>query len=140
MATASAIEDGLREDIQPVCPHDGSVMVYEAAYLVMRDIFRPSVLERFLPSYGCAETPCAALFRHTQGYFTLKGLPESPTMLPIPGINIAKCPKHGYWLYMRARSGSEEDVAWCCAVRGCEHVQHRSDVPGTWIIPTPGVQ
>src|SRR6266851_9550789 len=103
MTPAPSIEDDLRSDIRPACPNDNSVMVYEATYLAMRDFLHPSVIERFLPSYGCAETTCFARFRHTQGYFTLRGLPNSLTMVPIPGINISRCPEHGYWLYMRAR-------------------------------------
>lgn len=132
MSPAPSLRDDLCSEIQPVCPNDNSVMVFEATYLAMRDILRPSVIERFLPSYGCAQVGCNARFRHAQGYFTLNGLPDSPKMLSIPGINIAKCPQHGYWLYMRARSGSEKDVAWCCAVRACEHVQYASDISGSW--------
>jgi hypothetical protein len=127
-----SIGDNLRSDIQPACPHDNSVMAYEATYLAMRDFLRTDLLERFLPSYACAQTGCTARFRHTVGYFTLKGSPESPTIVPIPGVNIAKCPTHGYWLYMGVRSESGKDVAWCCPIRGCEHVQHSSDMPGNW--------
>lgn len=127
-----ASREDLRSDIKPVCPFDNAVMGYEPTHLAMRDPFRASVIDRFLPSYGCRETACPARFRHVQGYFTLKGVPEFPKVEPIPGVNIAKCPKHGYWLYMRARTGSEKNVAWCCAVPGCDHVQYTSDVPGTW--------
>jgi hypothetical protein len=132
MSAAPSMEDDLRSDIQPVCPRDNSVMVYQATYLAKTDLFHPGVIEGFLPSYGCAEPGCDARFRHTQGYFTLQGAPESPTMVPIAEVNIAKCPEHCYRLYMRARSGSEKDIAWCCAVRGCEHVQRSSDIPGSW--------
>jgi len=131
MSLSPSMEDALRSDIRPVCPRDNSVMVYQETYIVKTDVFHPSVIEGFLPSYGCAEPGCDARFRHTQGYFTLQGLPESPTMVPIGGLNIAKCPKHFYRLYMRARSGTERDISWCCAVRGCEHVQNSSDKPGT---------
>jgi len=126
------MEDALRSDIHPVCPHDNSVMVYQLTHLESFNVLHRSESEGFLPSYGCAEPGCAARFRHTQGYFTLEGLPESPRMLPITEFNIAHCPTHLYFLYMRARSGSKKDIAWCCAVRGCEHVQHTSDIPGTW--------
>jgi hypothetical protein len=122
----------LRSDLCPICPHDNSVMVYQPTYLALRNVLRPSVFERFLSSYGCAKPGCDARFRHTQGYFTVKGPPDSPTMIPITEINIAKCPDHGYWLYVRKRGENEKDIAWCCGVRECEYVLKTHELPEAW--------
>jgi len=132
MSPTPSADDGLRNDIIPVCPNDNREMIYEATYLAMRDVFRPHVIERFLPSYACPESACGARFRHAQGYFKLSGSPESPTVVPIHGVNIAKCPEHGYWLYIRSRNGTEREKSWCCAVRGCDHAQKASDILGSW--------
>jgi hypothetical protein len=131
MTPASAMEDDLRSDIQPACPHDNSPMVYQAPYKMKTDPFRPTAVEGFPRSYGCVEPGCAARFRHTEGYFTLDDSPESP--VPIAAYNMARCPTHHYFLYKRVRSGSEKDLAWCCAVRGCEHVTLDGDIPGSWV-------
>jgi hypothetical protein len=123
MTTAASMTDDLRSDIQPMCPLDSLVMVYDGTYLAMTDPLHPNIIERYLPSYRCADAGCGVRYRHTKGYFTLEGSLEYPTVVRVPDIKVAKCPEHGHWLYMRAPSGNETDVAWGCAVRGCGRIQ-----------------
>jgi hypothetical protein len=131
--TAPEALDELRSDLIPACPRDNSVMVYDGTYLCMTDIVRhPGRFERYLPSYRCGAEGCVVRYRHVQGYFTLEASAEFPTVKPVPGVNVVKCPEHGHWLYMRARSVGEKGASWCCAEEGCNHVQKASDIPEAW--------
>jgi hypothetical protein len=51
----------------------------------------------------------------------LIGMPDHANAIDEPGVNTARCPIHGRWLYRREDIDAEAGVRWLCSVEGCDY-------------------
>jgi hypothetical protein len=51
----------------------------------------------------------------------LIGMPDHANAIDEPGVNTARCPIHGSWLYRREDIEAEAGVRWVCGVEGCDY-------------------
>ena len=49
-----------------------------------------------------------------------------------PGVNTARCPIHGRWLYRREDIEAEAGVRWLCGVEGCDY-RYSANTKGDWV-------
>lgn len=106
--------DVLNGHLKPLCSRDNHVMKYEAGGL--RSNFGHQA------SYHCNFSGCSVRYDATEGYYMLIGMPDHAIPVDEPGVNTAKCPNHGHWLYRRKTTARDErGVDWCCGVEGCDY-------------------
>jgi hypothetical protein len=105
--------DVLNTHLKPLCSRDNHVMKYEAAGA------RPNAGHQ--ASYHCGFEGCSVRYDASDGYYMLIGMPSHANPVDEPGINTAKCPNHGHWLYRRKKAAREPGVDWCCGVEGCDY-------------------
>jgi hypothetical protein len=105
--------DALSRHLKPLSSRDNHVMKYESGGS------KANTGER--ASYHCGVTGCSVRYSSTDGYYMLIGMPDHANAVDEPGINIARCPIHGRWLYRRKDIDTEADVRWLCGVEGCDY-------------------
>jgi hypothetical protein len=109
ISLADVLNDGLR----PLCSRDNHLMKYEAGGS------RSNTGNQ--ASYHCGFEGCSVRYDAVDGYYMLIGMPDHANPVDEPGVNIAKCPRHGRWLYRRRNIDSESGVGWSCGVEGCDY-------------------
>ena len=105
--------DALNGHLKPLCTRDNHVMKYEAGSS------RANGSDQ--ASYHCGFEGCSVRYDATDGYYMLIGMPDHANPVDEPGVNTAKCPRHGRWLYRRKNIGRAKGVDWCCGVEGCDY-------------------
>jgi hypothetical protein len=105
--------DVLSRHLKPLCSRDNHVMKYES------NGSKANTGDR--ASYHCGVTGCSVRYSSTDGYYMLIGMPDHANAVDEPGINIARCPMHGRWLYRRKDIDAEAGVRWLCGVEGCDY-------------------
>jgi hypothetical protein len=103
----------LNSHLKPLCSRDNHVMKYEAGDSRSNTGYQAS--------YHCSFSGCSVRYDATDGYYMLIGMPDHANPVDEPGVNTAKCPKHGYWLYRRKNIHRETGFDWRCGVEGCEY-------------------
>src|SRR5213082_3155465 len=83
--------DVLSRHLQPLCSRDNHVMKYESGGS------RSNTGDR--ASYHCGIAGCSVRYNSTDGYYMLIGMPDHANAVDEPGVNTARCPIHGRWLY-----------------------------------------
>jgi hypothetical protein len=109
-----SVADVLSRHLKPLCSRDNHVMKYQAGGSRSNTAFQPS--------YHCGFEGCSVRYDASAGYYMLIGMPDHANPVDEPGINTAKCPKHGDWLYRRKNIHGEAGVDWCCGVVGCDYL------------------
>jgi len=104
--------DVLNSHLKPLCSRDNHVMKYEAAGS-RSNTGHPA-------SYHCGFEGCSVRYDASDGYYMLVGMPDHANPVDEPGVNTAKCPKHG-WLYRRENFHREIGVDWRCSIQGCDY-------------------
>jgi hypothetical protein len=105
--------DVLSRHLKPLCSRDNHVMKYELGGS------RSNTGDR--ASYHCGFVGCSVRYNSTDGYYMLIGMPGHANAVDEPGVNTARCPIHGRWLYRRKDIEAEADVRWLCGVEGCDY-------------------
>jgi hypothetical protein len=105
--------DVLSRHLKPLCSRDNHVMKYESGGS------RSNTGDR--ASYHCGFVGCSVRYNSTDGYYMLVGMPGHANAVDEPGVNTARCPIHGRWLYRRKDIDAEADVRWLCGVEGCDY-------------------
>jgi hypothetical protein len=108
-----SLADILNTHLKPLCSRDNHVMKYEAGGS------RSNI--EYQASYHCGFEGCSVRYDATDGYYMLIGMPAHGNPVDEPGVNTAKCPTHGHWLYRRKKASREPGVDWCCGVEGCDY-------------------
>lgn len=103
----------LNSHLKPLCSRDNHVMKYEDGGSRSNTGYQAS--------YHCAFEGCSVRYNATNGYYMLIGMPDHANPVDEPGVNNAKCPNHGQWLYRRRKAVREAGVDWCCGVEGCNY-------------------
>jgi hypothetical protein len=103
----------LNSHLKPLCSRDNHLMKYEAG--------RPRSSAINQSSYHCGFEGCSVRYDATDGYYMLIGMPDHANPVDEPGVNVSKCPRHGYWLYRRKNVDLESGIGWCCGVEGCDY-------------------
>jgi len=111
MMTSSA--DILSRHLKPLCSRDNHAMKYESVGS------RSNTGNR--ASYHCGFEGCSVRYNATDGYFMLIGMPNHANAVDEPGVNTAKCPLHGRWLYRRENIKTESGIHWFCSVEDCDY-------------------
>jgi hypothetical protein len=104
--------DNLDSHLKPLCSRDNHIIKYEA-----RGSRSNTGSEA---SYHCGFEGCSVRYDANDGYYMLIGMPDHANPVDEPGVNTAKCSKHG-WLYRRKNIGRDSGVDWCCGVEGCDY-------------------
>ena len=99
--------------LKPLCSRDNHVMKYEPGGSRSNTGYQAS--------YHCGFDGCSVRYDATDGYYMLIGMPAHANPVDEPGVNTAKCPTHGHWLYRRKKASREPGVDWCCGVEGCDY-------------------
>jgi hypothetical protein len=105
--------DILNSHLKPLCSRDNHVMKYEARGSRSNTGYQAS--------YHCSFEGCSVRYDASEGYYMLIGMPAHANPVDEPGVNTAKCPVHGHWLYRRKKVSREPGVDWCCGVEGCHY-------------------
>jgi hypothetical protein len=103
----------LNSHLKPLCSRDNHVMKYEAGGSRSNTGYQAS--------YHCGFEGCSVRYDATDGYHMLIGMPDHANSVDEPGVNTAKCPKHGYSLYRRKNIDRETGVDWRCGVKDCDY-------------------
>jgi hypothetical protein len=105
--------DALSSYLKPLCSRDNHLMKYESGGSKANTGDRAS--------YHCGVTGCSVRYNSTDGYYMLIGMPDHANAVDEPGVNTARCPIHGRWLYRREDIEAEAGVGWLCGVEGCDY-------------------
>jgi hypothetical protein len=113
--------DVLNSHLKPLCSRDNRGMKYEAGGSRSNTAHQAS--------YHCGFEGCSVRYDGTDGYYMLIGMPEHANPVDEPGVNVAKCPRHGRWLYRRENAELGPGFGWCCSVEGCDY-RYECDLTG----------
>jgi hypothetical protein len=103
----------LNSRLKPLCSRDNHLMKYELGGSKSNSGNRSS--------YHCGFQGCSVRYNSTDGYYMLVGMPNHANPVDEPGVNIAKCPIHGRWLYRRESIKSQPGIRWFCGIEDCAH-------------------
>jgi len=62
----------------------------------------------------------------------LIGMPDHANAVDEPGVNTARCPIHGRWLYRREDIEAQAGVRWLCGVEGCDY-RYSANTKADWV-------
>ncbi len=110
--------DVLSRHLKPLCSRDNHVMKYELGSSSSNTGDRAS--------YHCGFVGCSVRYNSADGYYMLIGMPDHANAIDEPGVNTARCPVHGRWLYRRESIDAKPGVGWCCGVEGCDYTYYAS--------------
>ena len=108
----------------PRCSRDDHKMNYESGS------WRPN--SEGQSSYHCGFGGCSVRYDPTNGYHMLIGMPDREIPIDEPGVNTARCPQHGLWLYRRGSAGAQAGARWSCGVEGCVY-DFDAKTKGNWV-------
>jgi hypothetical protein len=114
----------LSSHLKPLCSRDNHVMKYEPGGS------RSNAENQ--ASYHCGFEGCSVRYDSTDGYYMLIGMPDHPNPVDEPGVNTAKCPRHGHWLYRRENIDPQPGVVWSCGLEGCDY-RYDASKKGAWV-------
>ena len=116
--------DVLSRHLKPLCSRDNHVMKYESGGS------RSNTGDR--ASYHCGFVGCSVRYNSTDGYYMLIGMPDHANAVDEPGVNTARCPIHGRWLYRREDIEAQAGVRWLCGVEGCDY-RYSANTKAEWV-------
>ena len=116
--------DVLSRHLKPLCSRDNHVMKYESGGS------RANTGDR--ASYHCGIAGCSVRYSSTDGYYMLIGMPDHANAVDEPGVNTARCPIHGRWLYRREDLEAQAGVRWLCGVEGCDY-RYSANTKADWV-------
>jgi hypothetical protein len=116
--------DVLSRHLKPLCSRDNHVMKYESGGS------RANTGDR--ASYHCGIAGCSVRYSLTDGYYMLIGMPDHANAVDEPGVNTARCPIHGRWLYRREDIEPQAGVRWLCGVEGCDY-RYSANTKADWV-------
>lgn len=118
--------DVLSRHLKPLCSRDNHVMKYQSGGS------RSNTGDR--ASYHCGFVGCSVRYNSTDGYYMLIGMPGHANAVDEPGVNTARCPIHGRWLYRRESIDAEPGARWSCGIEGCDY-GYDANTKGDWVRP-----
>ena len=116
--------DILGRHLKPLCSRDNRVMKYESGGSKANTGDRAS--------YHCGVEGCSVRYSSTDGYYMLIGMPDHANPVAEPGVNTARCPIHGRWLYRRESIDAEPGARWSCGIEGCDY-GYDATAKGDWV-------